>query len=222
MPTVVPPNRIDDIALLFADYPYDHAFIEAIFDRDCPSYRAWVDTLPAPGLAVASHRLGVAALAGTADPELLTRLLAMALNADEGWSALRFLIIPSAEWVSVFKELFGHQWASTERVAYRVPVAMHYAAPSLPDGYTLQPIDRKLAGRLAAEIEPDFAAYWPEVDDFLRRGAGFAVLAGTQVASIAFAALPIGRYLQKKSCESCLRIFYAIIIIFSYLQRLYN
>lgn len=200
MPTIIPPNRIADLASLYAGFPYDHAFVEAIFDTDCPSYRVWADALPALGLALACHRLGVGILAGTPDPERLHDLLACAVSPEDGWPAIRFLSLPAPEWVSLFQGLFGRHWAPIDRVTYRVPnplpVQVQSLETSLPDGYTVQPIDRAIAERVGAEFDLDFAACWPKVDDFLRRGIGFAVLVGTRVASIAYAAMSVGRYLE--------------------------
>lgn len=199
MANVLPSNRIHIIRSLFSDFPYDPGFIECITEGSAIGYRFLVDDDANPTLVIACHRLPVGFITGIAVHERLPELLAQATMPGEAWPVIRYISIPSLEWVSVFQRGFGYNWTTLDRVALMIddplPTHVQQWQEHIPSGYVVQQIDRELIHKVSA-FDADFNACWPDIELFASLGLGYAVLHGEHVVSIAFSALPYGRYLE--------------------------
>jgi len=178
------------IASLFADFPYDRIWLAAALGNE--SSRFFVDDTANPTAALAWHYSGCCFLAAPG-AETAGAFLGELLGL-EGFPSIYFISLPDDDWAAALHARFGYLFTPVQRVSYTFDPALwarqSAALPPVPAEFTLRRIDDALAARIAAEIEPGFASFWPDPARFTAESIGFCLLEGDTLAAVAFSTFP--------------------------------
>ncbi len=188
-----------DIALAttsFADFPYDREWIDAGLARrrgqllvdDSTSPMVTIFD-PGPGSGGVSFITGNVQCDGVAG--VVDRYLAHSSSTESPYLALS---LPSEAWATRILSDFD-RFSALPRVTYRFGDArlddMQSWQSRVHDGFQMRQIDRDLASRIDAEIDPDFKEFWTTPEEFVANSAGYCLMQGPQMVSVAYSALPI-------------------------------
>jgi hypothetical protein len=107
-------------------------------------------------------------------------------------AAPRALIFDSQGWETLFQAVQRGRWVRMARYAFSGEKLdlerLRQLAARLPPGYRVEPVDLRLAEQLAdenSEFTAEHMLNFDSPEDFVRRGFGFAILRGEEIASAA-------------------------------------
>jgi hypothetical protein len=108
---------------------------------------------------------------------------------------------PSTAWRDRLLALRSTRLRCAERIAYTYSCgsALKPNANSATPEFALRAMDYDLADSICAESHSDFydfRAAWKSPDEFARRGIGYCVVAGNEVASVAFSCFPVTQLME--------------------------
>jgi len=179
----VPPQSRSALVPLFETHIRDRAFIDCALEGYFGTARA--DSLSAPSVA----RLDCGpftAFGGDASAPAVPDLIG---SAPVDW------VTPETDaWRAALERAFPGRLRLIPFVTFSSatldPAALDRLTHALPSGYELRRLDAELTGSLIAQMKKDWLLEsFASLDDFLRRGIGYVVTFGDEVAASASSAV---------------------------------
>jgi len=180
----LPASHYDGVRPFFPEETAGRAFVFAHLDHNHTG-RIYVDNPEAPETVLAALTCEfnyVAGNAGNAETNReIRRLLARELADDDGYA----LVFPTTSaWQHALESLFhdAHEVPHPARAEYHFSRDRFCALQEgwrarVPQGCEIRPYDRALAGNT------ELADFWGDIDTFLERGIGYAIVGEESVIS---------------------------------------
>jgi hypothetical protein len=152
------------------------AFVHALLDQTMPG-RMFVDDVEGPRSAVACSDSGFWFALGEPRGDLLRESLDALKSALPASPASLYATTPA--WQVALDPLF---WLRVSRNEYHF-IALPSQAPPLPIGFSLVPLDARIARLFAGSVDPWVIDIWGGPERFAERVFGWAMMRGDQLAS---------------------------------------
>lgn len=127
---------------------------------------------------------GFAYCSGTIDEYFLKDIYELMLDRNKS-NTKRFLLMTRDKYIQKYFES-KDDVVEEKRYLFQYSGAKGYIESSLPDGYELKEIDKRLLKQISGKIVPSL--FWKDVNDFLIKGKGYCITCNNDIASWAFSA----------------------------------
>ena len=141
----------------------------------------FVDSIENPTCALIWHFCGFGYLEGEPKEDFLAETAALIRNEKKTNPRRLVMEIDHPQWETYFS---SHPGISRKERYSFIYTGTGRQQTSLPEGFTLKAIDANILSRLKGRIIPSFSWDWDI--DFLKKGKGFCLLYGQEIAATAF------------------------------------
>lgn len=165
-------------------HTYNHIYPESIY-RGYQSGEILVDDLEQIQCALFWHKCGFGYLAGNPSYEVLNEIATLIREQGEGQTRRCSLQLDSGE----LEPFFLKQEGITRSGQYGFGFCREKWNPKnvqLQEGFKIKEMDHEILSRLQGRIIPSFS--WDNEAEFLKKGKGFCILHGDEIAASSFTA----------------------------------